>query len=65
MKQNRLRSKLLWAAVIAQAISICQFTGAFRQLGLDAGVVGDVTAAVLQILALVGILNDPTNPEGF
>jgi len=37
----------------------------FEQIGLDAGVVGDFAAGVLQLLVLVGILNNPTDSEGW
>lgn len=52
-------------AIVAQVITIGQLTGLFAKYGIDAGVVGDVAAAVLQIGVLVGILNNPTDPEKF
>lgn len=63
--QNRFKSKVLWAAVIAQVVSLMQLTGAFQALGLDAGVIGNVAAGVLQLLVLLGVLNSPTDPENF
>lgn len=60
MRQNRFKSKVLWAAIIAQIIAVLQITGAFKAVGLDAGLVGDVSAGVLQLLVLLGIVNDPT-----
>jgi uncharacterized membrane protein len=63
--QNRFKSKVLWAAVAAQVISILVLTGADKALGLDMGVVGDVVAGVLQLLVLFGILNVPTDPDNF
>lgn len=65
MKQSRWKSPVVWAAVIAQVMTILQITGAFRAMGIDAGVVGDVAASLMQILILFGVLNDPTNKEGF
>lgn len=65
MEQNRWRSKVLWAAVIAQVIAIGQLTGLFERIGVDAGLVGDVAAAVLQLLVLVGVVNNPTNATGW
>lgn len=63
--QSRFRSKVMWAAVAAQVISICQLTGIFKNYGLDAGSVGDIIAAVLQVLTLVGVLNNPTDSQSF
>lgn len=63
--QNRFRSKVLWAAIAAQVISILVLTGADKALGLDMGVVGDVVAGVLQLMVLFGILNVPTDAENF
>lgn len=65
MLQSRWRSKVLWAALAAQVISVMQLTGAFEALGIDAGRAGDVVAATLQLLCLAGILNNPTNGEGW
>jgi uncharacterized membrane protein len=64
MKQNRLKSKLLWAAIIAQIISLGQLIGLWKELGVEAGLIGDAAAGVLQLLVIVGVINDPTNPEG-
>ncbi len=65
MKQNRFTSKVFWAAVVAQLISLGQLTGLWVKFGIDTGMVGDVTAGVLQILVLFGLLNDPTSPDTF
>lgn len=65
MDKQRLKSKVVWAAIVAQVISIGQFTGLFAKYGIDAGVVGDIAASVLQLLVLFGILNNPTDQENF
>jgi phi LC3 family holin len=63
MKQNRFKSKVLWASIVAQVIVILQLTGAFKAMGLDLGVVNNVIASVLQLLVLIGVLNDPTTAD--
>ncbi|HEY5583493.1 MAG TPA: phage holin [Ruminiclostridium sp.] len=64
MKQNRFRSPVFWGAVVAQIISIGQFTGIWNKYGIDTGMIGDVVAGILQLAVLVGLLNNPTNPNG-
>jgi uncharacterized membrane protein len=63
MKQDRLKSPVLWSAIVAQVISIGQLTGIWARLGVDIGVIGDVTAGILQLLVLLGVLNNPTTTE--
>lgn len=65
MEQNRLRSWVVWSAIAAQVISLGQLTGLFARYGLDAGTIGDIIAAVLQILVIVGILNNPTDKQSW
>jgi uncharacterized membrane protein len=65
MTQNRFKSKVLWAAIAAQIIALLQITGIFREIGIDAGLVGDVVAGFLQLLVLVGILNNPTDSQNW
>jgi uncharacterized membrane protein len=61
--QSRWRSPILWAAIAGQLISLAQLTGAFKAIGLDAGLTGNVVAGIIQLAVIVGILNDPTNPN--
>lgn len=63
--QHRLKSKVFWAAIVAQIISIGQLAGIWKSLGVDTGLIGDITAGILQLLVMFGLLNDPTNPSGF
>lgn len=63
-KQSRWRSRVLWAAVCAQVLSLAQLTGLLNAIGLEAGLAGNVVAGVLGLLVTFGILNDPTNPSG-
>ena len=65
MKQNRFRSPVFWAAVVAQIISLGQITGIWAKYGIDTGMIGDVVAGLLQLGVLFGVMNDPTNKVGF
>ena len=60
--QNRWQSKVLWLSIAAQIISILVLTGV---INFDQGeYVNQVVAAVLQLLVLFGVVNNPTNPDG-
>mgnify|MGYP001164719737 CR=1 FL=1 len=63
MQQSRWRSAVLWAAIIAQVISLGQLTGVWAKIGIDAGLLGDVLAAILQLLVIVGVVNNPTSAD--
>lgn len=63
MEQNRFKSPVVWAAVVAQVVSILLAFGV-----IDAGIGDAVNAAaagILQILVLFGVLNNPTTKESF
>lgn len=62
MTQVRWQSKVLWASIAAQVISILVLTGV---IDLQQGeYFNQVIAAVLQLLVLFGVVNNPTNPDG-
>jgi len=65
MKQSRWKSPVFWGAVVAQILSLGQITGIWAKYGIDTGMVGDVAAGVLQLMVLFGVMNDPTNKNGF
>ena len=63
MDQNRLKSPVVWASVIAQVLSILVLMGV-----IDTGMseaLENVVAAVLQLLAAFGVLNNPTKSDQF
>lgn len=64
-KQSRWKSKVMWVAAAGQVISLLQLTGAFARMGIDVGIAGNVAAGFIQLLVIIGVLNDPTNPSGF
>lgn len=62
MKQNRFKSPVLWASIVAQVVSLLILMGVVdTNLG---DTINAVAASVLQVLTLVGIFNDPTNASG-
>ena len=61
--QNRWKSKILWAAIIGQVVSILVLTGV-----IDFGIaqqIEQVGALSLQILTILGIVNNPTDGENW
>lgn len=61
--QNRLKSPVFWASIVAQILSILVITGV-----IDAGQSDSITAivtAVLEAFTVFGLLNNPTNKDGF
>lgn len=61
--QNRLQSKVVWAAIIAQVLGILLALGV-----IDTGMsetINAVVVSVLQLLVALGVLNNPVNPTAF
>ena len=61
--QNRWKSKILWAAIIGQVVSILVLTGVI-DLGI-AQQIEQIGALSLQILTILGIVNNPTDGENW
>ncbi len=61
--QKRFRSKVLWAAVVAQIVSILLMVGVIDvSLG---DTINQVAGGVLQLGVLIGVLNNPTDKESW
>jgi uncharacterized membrane protein len=60
MEQNRIKSKVVWLAVLAQALLIISLF--MPQISEPVKLVG---TALIEMLTLFGILNNPTNAAGF
>ena len=63
--RDRLRSKVLWAAVVSELISIGFNVYQCIKYGFTPSLVEMIVMSILGILTIFGILNDPTNKEGF
>lgn len=61
MEQNRWKSPVLWAAILAQVIAILMLSGLVT--GEQVTLIEKISAAVLQLLVLFGIINSPTNKD--
>lgn len=63
MEQNRLKSKVVWLAVVAQIVGLLIVLGV-----IDTGMgnaVNAVASSVCELLVLFGVLNNPTDKENF
>ena len=59
MEQNRWKSPVLWAPIVAQILGILLLTGV-----VDTGIsetINQIAAGIMQLLVLVGVLNNPTD----
>ena len=65
MTQCRWKSKVLWAAILAQLLIICRLLGLWEAIGVEESTVSNIAAAVLQLLVIFGVINDPTNCKGW
>ena len=63
--QSRWTSKLMWGAIIVQLVTIGGMLGLWAQLGITAEWLQGLLNAILQMAVIVGIVNDPTNKNGW
>jgi uncharacterized membrane protein len=59
MEQSRWKSPVVWASVVAQILSILVLTGVLMP-GLS-DTINTVVGSVLQMLVVLGVLNNPTD----
>ena len=64
-KQSRWRSKVLWVAVAAQVVALLAFLGVLELIGITEEWLNYLIGGVLQVLVLLGVLNNPTDPEHY
>lgn len=60
MSQNRLKSKVVWLAVLAQILLMLALF--IPEISNQVKIVG---TAIIEILTLFGILNNPSDPNNF
>lgn len=63
--RDRLRSKVLWAALVGLIIVVISELGLWEKIGITAEGFSRIMEALGAVLAAFGIFNDPTNREGF
>ena len=63
--RDRLRSKVLWAAVVGCIMTVFSVFNLWDKIGITAEGFKEIAASVGLVLAAFGVFNDPTNREGF
>ena len=63
MEQNRIKSPVLWAALVAQILSILVLLDVIAPTQSET--INAVVAAVLQMLVAFGVLNNPVAQDKF
>ena len=63
MEQNRLKSKVVWATLAAQILSILVLLEVLTPTQSE--VINQVIGAVLQMAVVYGVLNNPTSATTF
>ena len=63
MEQKRIKSPVLWTALVAQILSILVLLDVVAPTQSET--INQVVAAVLQMLVAFGVLNNPENKTGF
>jgi uncharacterized membrane protein len=63
MDQNRFKSPVVWASIVAQVLSILVLTGVIVPTLSDT--INTVVGSVLQMLVVLGVLNNPENSSSF
>ena len=63
--QNRLKSKVLWAAVVALLTLIMGNYGLYQYIGMTEEVFAVAADMVLGIFVLLGVINNPTDSQNY
>jgi uncharacterized membrane protein len=59
--QSRWKSYVMWAAVISQIVAIVGLVGGWDAIGITSDIFQGVATAILEMLTLFGVINNPTN----
>ena len=63
MEQNRFKSPVVWAAVVAQILTVLIVLDVINVAQQET--INQVVAAVLQLLIAFGVINNPTAQDKF
>lgn len=63
MNQNRLKSPVVWIAIAAQILAILVALGVIDTSFSET--INTAIVAFIQVLVILGVLNNPTDSDGF
>lgn len=63
--RDRLKSKVLWAAVLGCVMTVFSAFDVWSKIGITAEGFREIAASVGAVLAAFGVFNDPTSREAF
>lgn len=61
MEQSRWKSKVLWMAIIAQVVALLGMFGVYNLIGITQDWLQGVLTGVLELLVILGVVNNPTD----
>lgn len=59
--QSRWKSYVMWAAIVSQIVAIIGLVGGWDTIGITSDTFQGVLTAILEILTLFGVINNPTS----
>jgi len=65
MLQNRLKSKVVWASILATLLTLAGNLGLYEVIGISQEPLQHVVDAVLALFVAFGVLNNPTDAQHF
>lgn len=65
MTQNRWKSKVVWASILATLLALFGNLGLYELIGISQEPLQHVVDAVLTLLVAFGVLNNPTDASHF
>ena len=63
--QNRFKSKVVWSTIFALVLFILKNYGLLEVLQLSSDDYNYIVDSILGIMVILGVLNNPTDSEGF
>lgn len=63
--RNRLKSKVVWVSISATILMLIGHLGLYKKVGITEDSLKLIIDAILNILVIAGILNNPSDSEEF